>query len=165
MPEQIPDAVERQVSAYNAGDLEGFLLCFAEDVVVEDDDGNARSTGRDALRESYGRLLAEHPDQEYGIVTRIRVGSWVVDEENITGGPSGRGARDRRLPPGPRRPHRPGPLSRVRPTPPRAEGLARGQMPAVCNPTTTGGVLVAGANPREHVSPESNGDQSSGVVF
>ena len=41
------------------------------------------------MRESYDRLLAEHPDQEYGIVTRIRVGSWVVDEEHITGGPTG----------------------------------------------------------------------------
>jgi len=89
MSEQSPDAVERQVSAYNAGDLEGFLLCFAEGVVVEDADGNVRSTGRDALRESYGRLLAEHPDQEYEIVTRIRVDSWVVDEEHITGGPRG----------------------------------------------------------------------------
>src|SRR2546422_539166 len=89
VPEQIPDAVERQVSAYNRGDLEGFLLCFAEDVVVEDTDGNVRSTGRDALRESYGRVLEERPDQEYEIVARMRVGSWVVDEEHITGGPSG----------------------------------------------------------------------------
>ena len=89
LSEQSPDAVERQVSAYNAGDLESFLLCFAEGVVVEDADGTVRSTGRDALRESYGRLLAEHPDQEYEIVTRIRVGSWVVDEEHITGGPRG----------------------------------------------------------------------------
>jgi hypothetical protein len=89
VPEQSPDAVERQVSAYNAGDLKGFLLCFAEDVIVEDAEGNVRSTGRDAVEESYGRLLAEQPDREYEIVTRIRVGSWVVDEEHVTGGPSG----------------------------------------------------------------------------
>ena len=89
MSEQSRDAVERQVGAYNAGDLEGFLLCFAEGVVVEDAEGNVRSTGRDPLRETYGRLLAERPDQEYEIVARIRVGSWVVDEEHITGGPSG----------------------------------------------------------------------------
>jgi len=88
-PEQIPDAVERQVSAYTAGDLEGFLFCFAEDVVVEDAEGNVRSTGRDALRESSGQLLAERPDQEYEIVARIRVGSWVVDKERINGTPSG----------------------------------------------------------------------------
>ena len=87
MSGQIPDAIERQVSAYNAGDLEGFLLCFSEDVVVEDEDGNVVSTGRDALRATYGQLLAEQPDREYKIPTRIRVGSWVVDEEHVTGGP------------------------------------------------------------------------------
>jgi len=77
------------VSAYNAGDLDGFLLCFSEDVVVEDEDGNVVSTGREALRATYGRLLAEQPDREYEIPTRSRVGSWVVDEERVTGGPGG----------------------------------------------------------------------------
>ena len=36
-----------------------------------------------------GQLLAEQPDREYEIPTRIRVGSWVVDEERVTGGPRG----------------------------------------------------------------------------
>ena len=58
--------------------------------MVEDEDGNVMSTGRDALRETYGRLLAQQPDREYEIGTRIRVGSWVVDEEHVTGGPRGK---------------------------------------------------------------------------
>jgi hypothetical protein len=33
------------------------------------------STGRDALRETYGRLPGQQADREYEIVTRIRVGS------------------------------------------------------------------------------------------
>jgi len=70
-------AVARQVRAWNAGDLEAFLLCFAEDVVVEDADGNVQSTGRNVLRTTYGQLLAEQPDREYEIVTRIRVGPWL----------------------------------------------------------------------------------------
>lgn len=61
MPEQHLDAVEQMVSTYNAGDLAGFLLCFSEDVVVEDEDGKVVSTGRDALRAPYGQLLAEQP--------------------------------------------------------------------------------------------------------
>lgn len=89
MSERTSDAVETMVSTYNAGDLEGFLLCFSEDVVVEDEDGNVVSTGRDALRSAYGQLLAEQPDREYEIPTRMRVGSWVVDEERVTGGPRG----------------------------------------------------------------------------
>jgi len=82
-------AVARQVRAWNEGDLDAFLACFAKDVVVEDADGNVQSTGRDALRVTYGQLLAEQPDREYEIVTRIRVGPWVVDEERITGGSRG----------------------------------------------------------------------------
>jgi len=82
-------AVARQVRAWNAGDLEAFLLCFAEDVVVEDADGNVQSTGRNVVRTTYGQLLAEQPNREYEIVTRIRVGPWVVDEEHITGGSRG----------------------------------------------------------------------------
>jgi hypothetical protein len=77
------------VSTYNAGDLEGFLRCFSEDVVVEDEGGNVVSTGRDALQATYGQLLAERPGREYEIPTRIRVGSWVVDVERVTGGPRG----------------------------------------------------------------------------
>ena len=43
--------------------------------------GNVQSTGRNVLRTTYGQLLAEQPDREYEIVTRIRVGRWVVDED------------------------------------------------------------------------------------
>ena len=32
MAEDVADAVERQVRAYNARDLDGFLACFAEEV-------------------------------------------------------------------------------------------------------------------------------------
>lgn len=87
--EDTDHAVARQVRAWNEGDLEAFLACFREDVVVEDADGNVQSMGRDALRTTYGQLLADQPDREYKIVTRIRVGPWVVDEERITGGTRG----------------------------------------------------------------------------
>ena len=82
--EDTDHAVARQVRAWNEGDLEAFLACFSEDVVVEDADGNGQSMGRDALRTTYGQLLADQPDREYEIVTRIRVGPWVVGEERIT---------------------------------------------------------------------------------
>ena len=83
------DAVERQVRAYNAQDVEGFVACYAEDVVIEDADGNVLMSGRDDMRESYGRRFAEFPNLRAEIVTRIRVGSYVIDEERVTGGPGG----------------------------------------------------------------------------
>jgi hypothetical protein len=54
-------AVARQVRAWNAGDLEAFLLCFAEDVVVEDADGNVQSTGRNVLRTTRVWLRPSRP--------------------------------------------------------------------------------------------------------
>ena len=46
-------------------------------------------SGHDAMRERYGQLFAGSPDLHAEIVTRIRVGSYVIDEEQVTGGPGG----------------------------------------------------------------------------
>ena len=83
------DAVERQEHAYNAHDVEGFVACYAEGVVIEDADGNVLISGRDEMRRRYGRLFARSPDVRAEVVTRIRVGSYVIDEERVTGRPDG----------------------------------------------------------------------------
>jgi uncharacterized protein (TIGR02246 family) len=83
--EAVEDAVRRQEQAYNAHDVEAFVACYAEDVVVEDADGNIVMNGRDDMRERYRRLFAESPDVRAEVVTRIRVGAWVVDEEWVIG--------------------------------------------------------------------------------
>ena len=87
--EAADDAVERQVRAYNDRDLEGFIACYSQDVVVEDGDGAVLLSGREEMRERYGRLFASSPSLHADIVTRIRIGSYVVDEERITGRPDG----------------------------------------------------------------------------
>jgi hypothetical protein len=83
------DAVDRQVRAYNERDLDGFVDCYADGVVVEDGEGGVLMSGRDEMRERYGRLFASAPDLHAEILTRIRVGSYVVDEERVTGRPDG----------------------------------------------------------------------------
>lgn len=83
------DAVERQERAYNEHDLDGFVACYAEGVVVEDAHGNVVMSGRDDMRERYGGLFAGSPDARAEVVTRIRVGSYVIDEERVTGRPDG----------------------------------------------------------------------------
>jgi hypothetical protein len=85
------DAVERQVRAYNEGDLEEFVACYAEDVVFEDGDRVVHMIGREEMRERYGRLFASSPNLHVEVVTRIRITSYVVDEERITGRPDGDG--------------------------------------------------------------------------
>jgi uncharacterized protein (TIGR02246 family) len=81
----VEDAVERQERAYKAHDLEGFVACYAEDVVIEDADGNVIMSGRHDMRERYGRLFAGSPDVRAEVANRIRVGSYVIDEELVTG--------------------------------------------------------------------------------
>jgi hypothetical protein len=83
------DAVERQVRAYNERDLDEFVACYSEAVVVEDAAGDVRLSGREEMRDNYARLFDRYPDQRAEIVTRIRVGRYVVDEEHVSGRPEG----------------------------------------------------------------------------
>jgi hypothetical protein len=87
--ESSEDAVERQVRAYNAHDLDEFIACYAETAVVEDADGRAIMNGREEMREQYGSLFAAMPSLQADIVSRMRVGSYIVDEEYVTGKPDG----------------------------------------------------------------------------
>jgi ketosteroid isomerase-like protein len=59
--ETVDDAVERQVRAYNAHDLDEFIACYAEEAVVEGADGRVVMSGREEMREQYGRLFDELP--------------------------------------------------------------------------------------------------------
>jgi hypothetical protein len=68
---------------------DAFVACYAEGVVIEGGDGVVHMSGREELREQYGRLFARAPSLHGEIVTRIRVGSYVVDEERVTGRPDG----------------------------------------------------------------------------
>jgi hypothetical protein len=83
------DAVERQVAAYNAGDVDAFVACYAAEVVFEDADGGVQATGRDEMRERYAELFASSPNLRAEVPSRIRVGSYVVDEERVSGFPGG----------------------------------------------------------------------------
>jgi hypothetical protein len=83
------DAVERQVAAYNARDIEAFVTCHADDVVIEGPDGVISMRGRDEVRTAYGSLFGRSPGLHAEIASRIRVGRWVIDEEIVTGHPAG----------------------------------------------------------------------------
>jgi hypothetical protein len=83
------DAVEKQVEAYNAGDLDAFVACYAQEVVFEAADGGSQTSGRDELRQRYGALFDSAPNLHAEITSRIRVGSYVVDEERVNGFPGG----------------------------------------------------------------------------
>ena len=80
----VADTVARQVDAYNAHDLEGFLACYTDEVVVTTAEGEVVLEGVEAVREQYaewfGRLVDLHAEVHHRIVR----GSWVVDDEHAT---------------------------------------------------------------------------------
>ncbi len=80
---------QRQLDAYNAHDLEAFLACYAPDVMIRDlVTGEERLRGLAAMRQTYGALFAAgtvHAE----LVGRLVVGDVAVDQERVTGHPSG----------------------------------------------------------------------------
>ena len=81
------ELAQAQLDAYNAQDLERFLACYAEDVVVTDFNGAVSSTGLVALRKRYAELFAAHPKNHARLVNRIVVGHTVIDHEDVRRSP------------------------------------------------------------------------------
>jgi hypothetical protein len=79
------DPVELQLEAYNARDVERFVACFTDDVVVEDGEGQRLLTGHSEFRASYAAMFASSPALHCRVVSRARAGRYVVDEERVVG--------------------------------------------------------------------------------
>jgi hypothetical protein len=77
--------VAAQLDAYNARNLDRFLDCYSANAVIEDGTGQVLMRGREAMRPVYEQLFAQSPELHCEIRQRICVGSYVVDEEAITG--------------------------------------------------------------------------------
>ena len=79
------DPVEEQLLAYNARDLERFIETYSTDVVIQDGADNLLMRGHDQMREKYGALFKASPGLHCRIASRMRIGKYVVDEEEVTG--------------------------------------------------------------------------------
>ena len=79
------DPVAAQLAAYNARNVEAFLTCYTTDCIIEDGTGKQLMAGHDEMRPRYHTLFDGSPDLNCVIVNRIRIGSYVLDEEAITG--------------------------------------------------------------------------------
>ncbi|MEU4704613.1 nuclear transport factor 2 family protein [Nonomuraea dietziae] len=73
------DIVERQLSAYNAHELDAFAATYAEDVRISRRDGS-ELCGRIQLREAYAEQFAEGRCKAE-IIGRLAEGDWVIDHE------------------------------------------------------------------------------------
>jgi hypothetical protein len=79
------DPVAEQLEAYNARDIDRFVACYAPDVTIEHGQGNVVLKGHEAMRTKYGALFEASPKLKCRLVNRIRVGAYVIDEEEVTG--------------------------------------------------------------------------------
>jgi hypothetical protein len=84
------DPVQRQLDAYNAHDLERFVVEYTDDVqVFRPPAPTPVLSGKEAFGEHYARNRFTIPNLHAKLVNRIVSGNIVVDHEDITGLPEG----------------------------------------------------------------------------
>ena len=81
--------VDRQLAAYNAQDLEGFLAAYADSVAVQNLGDTIAVKGKEALRQSTREWFARAPQARSQVLARMVMGPFVVDHERLTGVPDG----------------------------------------------------------------------------
>ena len=82
--------VQRQLDAYNARDLARFVAEYTEDVqVFRLPDPQPASVGRAALATHYRDNRFNLPDLHAELVNRMVFGNKVIDQEIVTGLPTG----------------------------------------------------------------------------
>ncbi len=77
--------VQEFIDAFNARDVDRVVGCFSADAVMQNDAGTVFAQGEEAIRAHFGGFLPHSPNLHSEIRSRIHVGSWVVQEEHVTG--------------------------------------------------------------------------------
>ena len=78
--------VQKQIEAFNAHDLEGFLALFSDDLeVAEVPAGAAAPTGKARLRELYAERFKANPDLHASAEAQMLSGAFVIQKEKIKG--------------------------------------------------------------------------------
>ncbi|MCW5517037.1 nuclear transport factor 2 family protein [Muriicola sp. Z0-33] len=76
--------VEKQVTSFNAADLEAFVICFSEDVLVRNYPTDTLYVGSKRMTDSYRRFMDNNPDAKVEVTKRIIIGNKVIDAETGT---------------------------------------------------------------------------------
>ncbi|HWE25203.1 MAG TPA: nuclear transport factor 2 family protein [Myxococcales bacterium] len=80
------DVVQKEVDAYNAQNIDAFVAMYAENAVVTRGPEKAVwLQGRQAIRDTYGKLFTKYPNGRVRIAERRVEGNEVVDHEIVTG--------------------------------------------------------------------------------
>ena len=76
---------QAQLEAYNNGDIDAFVACYAPDVEVYLQGGPLLYRGLDALRERYEPYFAANPELHAALLYRMIHGGFAIDHEHVTG--------------------------------------------------------------------------------
>lgn len=77
--------VQKQVDSYNAGDLEAFVNCYSENVLVARFPNDTLYVGHKRMRENYSGLSLNRKNNHIvEVVKRITIGNKVIDHEKVT---------------------------------------------------------------------------------
>lgn len=83
MPSPAAVVVQRQLDAYNAHDLDGFLATYAPGIEIFDiaDAATPQMSGIPAMRDVYSEMFATMPTLRCDLGNRIADGAFVIDHE------------------------------------------------------------------------------------
>jgi hypothetical protein len=78
--------VQAQLAAYNSRDLEAFTALFADDASIFELGATTPSvSGKAGIRNRYASVFASSPNLHSEVLSRVCLGSTVIDLERITG--------------------------------------------------------------------------------
>ena len=80
-PEQL---VQRQLNAYNAGNIDAFLAPYSEDLELYTFPDTLNDKGKETIRSRYEDLFEKYPKLHCELIKRIVKGNTVIDHERIT---------------------------------------------------------------------------------
>jgi len=82
---------QQQLDAYNARDIDRFVKCYAENIqLINFPDNTVFCSGREELRERYGKIFNEKHGLHCRLVKRLVCGDFAIDEEEVDGLVDGR---------------------------------------------------------------------------
>ena len=81
--------IDRVLAALNARDLEAFVACYNREATIEDGDDRVLAHGHLEIRNRYAPMFESYPTLHVEPLGRWMVGSFVVQEERVTGRTTG----------------------------------------------------------------------------
>ncbi|WP_425393072.1 nuclear transport factor 2 family protein [Ekhidna sp.] len=80
------ELANEQLEAYNARDIEAFLVPYSDSVKVYNEKRELLYQGKETMRVQYGNMFARTPDLNCNLLNRIAVNNTVIEHEEVSFG-------------------------------------------------------------------------------